>query len=136
MQPKKAWLPLVSILGKCSKQIRAAYHSVDQQLEPCLTEVNRLLSHHPDNPAPSIPLFLILQRVFNALPISSSRSWEDSRTRIPSPNCIQSHRLVSSTASSNLPQTSYKKGYRNLALAPPEAAHLLKQINRAAHALL
>lgn len=54
MQPNQAQLPEVSILDKCSNQIRAAYHSVDQQLEPCLTEVNRLLSHHPDNPAPSL----------------------------------------------------------------------------------
>lgn len=50
MQPNKD--PSVSILDEYSNQFRAAHHSVDQQLEPSLTEVNRLLSHHPDNTAP------------------------------------------------------------------------------------
>lgn len=118
-------MPSVSVLDKYGNQIRAVFDNVDQQLEASLTEVNRLPSHHLDNnPAPS-SLLLTLQRSFKALPISSSRNWEMLRRIISSP--MKSHQFFLSTSSSNLLHTFYKKGYRNLALSPPE---LLNKTNK------
>lgn len=123
-QPYQAQLPEVSILDKCSNQIRAAYHSVDQQLEPSLTEVNRFLSHHPDNPAPSLSSSSFKDSS-NPCRSAAAEVGKTRERRTPSPHYIQSHQFLSSTTSSNLLHTSYEKGYRSLALTPPEL--LIKQ---------